>query len=206
MSTYYLKQNFKEKKQFLDPTKWRLYLGRTGYCASDKPYNPVTNTTPGCAGGNSTYPGILYQKEWYLNLGTPPLNLSNVQEFKNNNVMWFVDPTGGWQSYDQGAYNSDILISDTDEGLEIKSMKVRNEVAWPVGGIKPENESGLYNIASIRIESFDIYNGGLFVLDATQIPSGCGIWPAFWLASVEDVYSWQNPSVSGGGYNSNWPL
>lgn len=33
---------------------------------------------------------------------------------------------------------------------------------------------------SIRIHSQSSYNGGLFVMRALHMPTGCGVWPAFW--------------------------
>jgi beta-glucanase (GH16 family) len=36
------------------------------------------------------------------------------------------------------------------------------------------------NRKSIRIQTNNQYTGGLFVLDAVHMPSGCGTWPAFW--------------------------
>jgi len=36
------------------------------------------------------------------------------------------------------------------------------------------------NRKSIRIHSKNVFNGGLLVLDAVHMPTGCGTWPAFW--------------------------
>ncbi|KAF4618498.1 hypothetical protein D9613_010032 [Agrocybe pediades] len=33
---------------------------------------------------------------------------------------------------------------------------------------------------SVRISTKNYFNGGIFILDATHIPFGCGVWPAFW--------------------------
>lgn len=34
--------------------------------------------------------------------------------------------------------------------------------------------------SSVRITSKKLYNGGLFVLDTSHAPWGCGVWPAWW--------------------------
>lgn len=36
------------------------------------------------------------------------------------------------------------------------------------------------NRKSIRITTKQSYNGGLVILDAVHMPTGCGVWPAFW--------------------------
>jgi beta-glucanase (GH16 family) len=44
--------------------------------------------------------------------------------------------------------------------------------------VYPENARGR---ASVRLESFSTYNGGLFVFDIQHMPGQvCGIWPALW--------------------------
>lgn len=40
---------------------------------------------------------------------------------------------------------------------------------------------GLINIGSVRITSDNNYTGGLFILDASMMPVGCGTWPSFWV-------------------------
>ena len=34
---------------------------------------------------------------------------------------------------------------------------------------------------SVRLNSAKTYNTGLFVIDLAHMPTGCGVWPAFWL-------------------------
>ena len=33
---------------------------------------------------------------------------------------------------------------------------------------------------SVRLLSNNVYTHGLFILDLTHMPTGCGTWPAFW--------------------------
>lgn len=43
------------------------------------------------------------------------------------------------------------------------------------------NPNGAVGRASVRIETKTLYNKGLFILDATNMPGGvCGTWPAWW--------------------------
>eukprot|EP01100_Stratorugosa_tubuloviscum_P010861 TRINITY_DN473_c0_g2_i2.p1 TRINITY_DN473_c0_g2~~TRINITY_DN473_c0_g2_i2.p1 ORF type:complete len:326 (+),score=109.48 TRINITY_DN473_c0_g2_i2:85-1062(+) len=34
---------------------------------------------------------------------------------------------------------------------------------------------------SVRIESYESFDNGLFIFDLDHMPSGCGTWPAYWL-------------------------
>lgn len=42
---------------------------------------------------------------------------------------------------------------------------------------------------SVRLEGRTRYHRGLFVLDLRHLPTGCGVWPAFWLT---DETMWPN--------------
>ena len=39
---------------------------------------------------------------------------------------------------------------------------------------------------SVRLESRLTFTEGLFVIDLTHIPIGCGTWPAFWTVGLGD--------------------
>jgi len=43
---------------------------------------------------------------------------------------------------------------------------------------------------SVRIQSKDTFNGGLFVLRLDHIPTGCGTWPAFWMYGEDADHVW----------------
>jgi hypothetical protein len=48
--------------------------------------------------------------------------------------------------------------------------------------IKPNNKTvSSEGRESVRIHSKESYNHGLFIIDLNHIPTGCGVWPAFWL-------------------------
>merc|ERR1740138_216877 len=43
---------------------------------------------------------------------------------------------------------------------------------------------------SVRIESTETYNGGLFVLSLDHMPTGCGTWYAFWMFGEDPSHPW----------------
>lgn len=44
--------------------------------------------------------------------------------------------------------------------------------------------------ASVRIQSRNAYNSGLFVAKINHVPAGCGIWPAFWMYGEDKEHAW----------------
>ncbi|KAI8066318.1 beta-1,3-1,4-glucanase [Gongronella butleri] len=77
------------------------------------------------------------------------------------------DPTHGTVQYvDQSTAQSSGLIS-TSGG--VVTMKADSTNVTPNG--RP----------SVRITSNNSYNTGLFIMDASHMPVGCGTWPAYWL-------------------------
>jgi len=43
---------------------------------------------------------------------------------------------------------------------------------------------------SVRIESQTSFNSGLFVARVDHIPTGCGVWPAFWMYGDDSEHAW----------------
>ncbi|ETN47197.1 uncharacterized protein HMPREF1541_01388 [Cyphellophora europaea CBS 101466] len=84
------------------------------------------------------------------------------------------DPTHGYVNYlSQDASEAAGLYKA--DGASVKLGVDSNNVATGRGR------------DSVRVESLKRYNSGLFILDASHMPEGCGTWPAFWL------------------YGPNWP-
>jgi len=44
--------------------------------------------------------------------------------------------------------------------------------------------------ASVRIQSKEVFNGGLFAIRLDHMPTGCGTWPAFWLYGEDQEHIW----------------
>jgi len=88
--------------------------------------------------------------------------------FLGNFDFWAAhDPTNGYVKYvSQADANSLGLLNVTDTTVNIYSEHTK--LFDPPG--RP----------SVRITSKKTFNGGLFVLDLSHMPFGCGNWPAFW--------------------------
>ncbi|KAG2112961.1 glycoside hydrolase family 16 protein [Suillus discolor] len=50
---------------------------------------------------------------------------------------------------------------------------------------------------AVRITSQTSYSGGLFVLDASQMPVGCSVWPSFWTVGPNWPYGGEIDIVEG---------
>ena len=88
--------------------------------------------------------------------------------FKGFDFFTGPDPTHGFVEYvDRTTAWSQNLIQINQNGQVI--MKADDSgVASDLGR------------KSVRISSKKTYHSGLFILDAEHIPTGCGVWPAFW--------------------------
>jgi len=77
------------------------------------------------------------------------------------------DPTEGIVDYvDQNAARSSGLLEVNSNGNAV----MRVETSSVVPG----------NRKSVRITTHSQFNGALFIMDSVHMPTGCGIWPAFW--------------------------
>jgi hypothetical protein len=79
------------------------------------------------------------------------------------------DPTHGLVTFQsaEAAFASGLAFV-RDDGAAV--MKVDNST-W-LQSWQPRR--------SVRIESKQVFDGGLFVLDVEKMPHGCSVWPAFW--------------------------
>ncbi|KAG6814462.1 hypothetical protein H0H92_007466 [Tricholoma furcatifolium] len=77
------------------------------------------------------------------------------------------DPTNGVVQYvSQATGSSNGLVEVNSNGNAVMRVETTASVAS--------------TRQSIRITTQSNYNGGLFVMSAVHMPTGCGTWPAFW--------------------------
>ncbi|KAG0709420.1 glycoside hydrolase family 16 protein [Suillus ampliporus] len=81
-----------------------------------------------------------------------------------------VDPTGGNVAYQSksNAQSKGLAYVDDCDNSTVLAVDSTSTVA--AGGQRD----------SVRITSQKSYNGGLFVIDASNMPVGCSTWPSFW--------------------------
>ncbi|KAH6607586.1 glycoside hydrolase family 16 protein [Trichoderma cornu-damae] len=109
------------------------------------------------------------------------LTASYAGESLLSSFNWFegVDPSHGFVSYQSRQDALDMGLYDVDEGSGVVRLGVDSTLRYsPLDEGRP----------SIRIESKETYDHGLFIADFLHMPpSQCGLWPAFWT------------------YGDNWP-
>lgn len=77
------------------------------------------------------------------------------------------DPTNGIAEYvDQNTGQNNGLLEINGAGRAVMRIETTPTVA--------------NTRQSIRITTQSNWNGGLFIMDAVHMPTGCGTWPAFW--------------------------
>ena len=177
-----LVQESKTPDDFLNPSQWRLYIGRTAY------------SSPAALTG-------LVSKDFYWDT----VNLTSLFPLMNPdgyyNGLYFQDPTNGIQSYLVGAANADILIArdESTGGTALKVMKFRNNKEAIQAGAPP------FGMATLRLESTKLLRNAVVVIDAHQVPKGCGAWPAFWLVGTPNQEIWEQGINSGHAFDGQWP-
>ncbi|GAA5983624.1 hypothetical protein JCM11641_007303 [Rhodosporidiobolus odoratus] len=83
------------------------------------------------------------------------------------------DPTHGAVSYvnTDDAWSTG-LVSITSDNTAIMSIDRKSKLDYNVR--RP----------SVRLESKDTYNSGLFIADFSHVPVGCSAWPAYWFSGA----------------------
>lgn len=89
------------------------------------------------------------------------------------------DPTHGFVDYVTAERAvQENLVKTTDNGIFIG---VDNHSQVPFGS---------RGRASVRLESIQRYNDGLFIISLEHAPTGCGSWPAFWMFGEDKDNVW----------------
>ncbi|KAJ5089040.1 hypothetical protein N7532_007724 [Penicillium argentinense] len=96
--------------------------------------------------------------------------------FEQFNYFSGEDPTNGFVVYVNEQAAQDLNLTYATDKSAV--LRVDSFTPKAVGGRN-----------SVRIESKNTYDTGLFVFDIIHTPYGCGTWPALWLT---DGYNWPN--------------
>jgi hypothetical protein len=117
---------------------------------------------------------------------TGPYVLVELQEGKS--FFDYYDFFSGPDSIGSAGYNTYVskrrakelgladVIQDAKSGIEYIFMQ----------SASPAGKDGGFR-ESVRLEGKRRFNRGLFILDVEHMPTGCGVWPAFWLTD-EDAW------------------
>jgi hypothetical protein len=113
-----------------------------------------------------------------------------LKEAHHGRAFWnFYEFSDGPDSLGSAGYNTYVSrqraeqlnimsIEEDDDGVEYVVMK-------SALGTGPRDDHGNRFRESIRLEGKTRFDKGLIVLDVRHMPSGCGVWPAFWTTDEE---------------------
>ena len=116
------------------------------------------------------------------------------EDFFNEWNFWDqADPTNGLVDYQNkdNAQSKGLAYVDQSKNQTVLQVDSWSQVA--AGGHR----------ASVRISSQKTYNSGLFILDAEQMPVGCGTWPSWWTVGSNWPYQGEIDIIEG--VNSQGP-
>lgn len=86
------------------------------------------------------------------------------------------DPTYGHVQYvNETVATANGYAAVSNRGTFVLKPDTTN--LWPNGG---------RGRPSVRVISDNTYKNGLFIMDLTHMPTGCGTWPAYWLLGGPD--------------------
>lgn len=157
--------------------------GQECWCASSLSYSggagqpqAASNCQQACTGDSSQTCG----GGWSLSIYASPAYTAASQSTWKLKDLWsgnsffngwsfanYADPTHGIVTYQtKSTAQSMGLVSINGAGNAIMAVETTPVVAQ--------------NRSSIRIQTNNQYNSGLFIIDAVHMPVACGVWPAFW--------------------------
>ncbi|KAI4637939.1 hypothetical protein J4E83_000757 [Alternaria metachromatica] len=87
----------------------------------------------------------------------------------------------GWDQFTQGM----ALYVSKEEATSLGLARIDDgkvHLGVDTTQVLPPQEPGEgYGRKSVRLEGVQTFDNGLFIADFEHLPSGCGMWPAFWL-------------------------
>ena len=175
-------------------TGFECFLGQTGYPDPQKLY-----TQPDF--------DVRVGRYYYHELGDPPATLSTKHMYP-----WVTDPTNSMANYERGCQHLGQLVvprrSHANESSANPAMRSQGFVlqAMHVPKIPNYNFSASEGVWALRLESKDVYNGGLFVIKVNKMPYGGAVWPAIWLlgSSPREWIQFRSKET-GLGMKNSWP-
>ncbi|PWN48245.1 hypothetical protein IE53DRAFT_364059 [Violaceomyces palustris] len=104
------------------------------------------------------------------------------------------------KSYSGKTFFDDMYFFTGSDPTKGMVQYVSKSVAQNAGLIGTKNGNAYMAISpkggsshkSIRISTQDTFTGGIFVLNAVHMPTGCGVWPAFWSTPEDPSGGWPN--------------
>ncbi|KAG9223169.1 glycoside hydrolase family 16 protein, partial [Pleurotus ostreatus PC15] len=142
--------------------------GSTGDSGGNVGNGNSTSVSSGNPRGSSTRPASTARP---TNVAPSPWKLAESHEgsdfFRGWDFFTSADPTNGIVDYiNEADGRSAGILSVNNNGNAVMRVETTPTVAA--------------NRKSIRITTQSTWNGGLFIMDAVHMPTGCGTWPAFW--------------------------
>lgn len=104
---------------------------------------------------------------------------------EGGNFFDFYNFRDGADSVGSAGYNT-YVSKERAEELGIISVVNDNDASYVY--ISSSSTTSGYR-ESVRLEGKRRFDHGLFILNVTHMPTGCGVWPAFWLTDEEN---WPN--------------
>lgn len=206
--TYTLLRNFDSVESLR--TEWACYMGGTGYPAPAEYVLGSDGVTNEGQGGQSNQGGFqhTFGRGYFYGFGPNPANFEDAVG-ATSDLPWLADPTSGMQLYKMGcAYKSDLLTEREDRkpGFMMRAMRASTATdAYTAGSPNWQNAAN-NDIYTLRLETKDIYNGGLFGISVSKIPWGAAAWPAFWMVGSEpNDWAIDQPRNKGLGLRNYWP-
>lgn len=185
------------------------YMGGTGYPAPD--FWTPGEVNQGVSGQFNFQ--HTFGRGYFYEFGPNPATMEDAIA-PGSNTPWLVDPTAGMNKYDMGCVYKSDLLTDRDDGqpgFMMRAMRAPTLTDGYTTGTQaspngPWAQAAANDVYTLRLETKDIFNGGLFGISVDSIPWGAGAWPAFWMVGSEpNDWAVDQPMNKGLGLRNYWP-